>query len=81
MPATGSGSPCLDFEPAVLAGSPHSDTVLAATPGGYGGTSWTRKGRIDGEVQAIAAAKGVLEGGFSRGCPAGPAGDPRGGGC
>jgi photosystem II stability/assembly factor-like uncharacterized protein len=92
-----------DFEPAVLAGSPHSDTVLATTPGGIrrstdggntwlsvqsgpviqfaafaspteafgvepdgavhysgdGGTSWTRKGRIDGEVQAIAAAKGV----------------------
>jgi photosystem II stability/assembly factor-like uncharacterized protein len=89
--------------PAVLAGHPDSDTVLATTPqglrrsadGGHtwepveagpviqfaafadpaeavgvepGGTvhysadagaTWTRKGKIDGEVQAIAAVKGV----------------------
>jgi photosystem II stability/assembly factor-like uncharacterized protein len=89
--------------PAVLAGHPDSDTVLATTPQGIrrstdggrtwepvpagpviqfaafadpgevagvepGGTvhysadagaTWTRKGKIDGEVQAIAAVKGV----------------------
>ncbi|HET6271172.1 MAG TPA: hypothetical protein VFE00_13995, partial [Arthrobacter sp.] len=43
MPATGSGSPCLDFEPAVLAGSPHSDTVLATTHGGI------RRDKLDPE--------------------------------
>lgn len=91
-----------DFSPAVLAGNPNSDTVLATTPGGLqrsndggktwtldpsapviqfaafatpteavgvqpdgaihyssdSGATWTSKGRITGEVQAIAAAKG-----------------------
>lgn len=92
-----------DFAPAVLAGHPDSDTVLATTPGGIqrstnGGTTWvpvkagpviqfaafahpaeaagvepdgtvhysadagatwTKKGRIDGQVMAIAAVKGT----------------------
>jgi photosystem II stability/assembly factor-like uncharacterized protein len=91
------------FTPAVLAGHPHSDTVLATTPEGIrrstdagntwapatsgpviqfaafanpteaagvepdgtvhtstdGGATWTRKGQIEGEVQAIAAVKGA----------------------
>jgi photosystem II stability/assembly factor-like uncharacterized protein len=91
------------FAPAVLAGHPHSDTVLATTPEGIqrstdagktwalatsgpviqfaafanpteaagvepdgtvhtsadGGATWTRKGQIQGEVQAIAAVKGA----------------------
>lgn len=92
-----------DFSPAVLAGHPDSDTVLATTPGGLqrsgdggqtwaldssapliqfaafatpaeavgvqpdgavhfstnGGKTWTSKGRINGKVQAITAAKGA----------------------
>lgn len=92
-----------DFVPAVLAGSPTSDTVLATTPEGIrrstdggqtwktvqtapviqfaafassteaagvepdgtvhysadAGATWTRKGRIEGAVQAVAAVKGA----------------------
>jgi hypothetical protein len=52
------------FVPTVLAGHPASDTILATTRGGLqrstdGGTTWTRRGAISGEVQAVATVKGA----------------------